>query len=796
MSPDKEEKQKAPKRYLEEAARLRITLERNYRDYIFAQKDKIVYIFDADIVHFFLNPYKNKGYVEIFSGDHFDEGELVQRALITAEFLFSQRLIGQHDSPPILLPGHADDVFSFISHMEQYLEIVPNEKIIKKIQEDIDIILSGCKNTEILEDKLEIIRCKLPDIFNLLPVREAHEFDRMMTESLIRPAQSHPCFHENIMDLAPYRESVGRWCERIAAAKSHVHSKGSKNRASIRNDARSLIQTILLNEQKETNELFLLVTGDKGVEHAFTKWYYNQNNPPKFPYFLRHPSQYIPELNFNEMPNEIKTQDFFFKTRDALDNLLKNIKKEDSDYPDSLANYYLDYYKRKNGFTDGLIQSLSGNDHQLSFFKDELNDIKKNWNYQTKNAGMLNPELLFKRDLIQKDLILLEGLSDFLKGKDVKEALEDYQNELLVKFSAGYLSIAVVTHLVDMIRDAKKLMRKNCQLESARSPLAIKVSFPSILSKDESLNDFLDDLVSPDFVKSPDIYNKVEEIHNKIKMAPGWHAMCFAACLAMRSGFYSAARYYSDKALKLIPEDSTLHENHEQVEFEIKYLSAVVTKLSSTDEDEFNKTWNNHDIYIKYYENNNDKIKLIRAKTEKATLGLVWCYRDRLIKPFFSTVNKLDILREQGKLFSEAYTQLIEYLKDQNLSKEDSFDTEFTNIICMQVFNNYLSLFLYEKHVEEIEPNLEPDEIDNVANYLKKTLSELDERRKPYVVDFELMMFEWTIENNKQLKLNIGQQYQTKFESLQKMEKNLPDFDIAELNHFYRIIKKFENNSN
>ncbi len=110
--------------YFQQAATLRLCLQYNMDDYEFSRRGgNIIYLMDANIVRFFLNPHSEISHVAAFGRTRAArEVYGPATAALTAEFLFSRQLVGQQDRPAFITPGHGEDVLDVINGLRNAID--------------------------------------------------------------------------------------------------------------------------------------------------------------------------------------------------------------------------------------------------------------------------------------------------------------------------------------------------------------------------------------------------------------------------------------------------------------------------------------------------------------------------------------------------------------------------------------------------------------------------------------------------------------------------------------------------
>src|SRR5262245_3501715 len=322
----------AQHQYFQEVVELRLCLQWNADDYEFAQKGgRIVYLMDANIVVFFMNPVLEAHHV-----DAFDSGEpgrhAVATALVTAEFLFSRGLNGQDGYPALIAASHAEELGHIVGAMRPAAgaSLAKPHILAEKTREDLKVLIEQVRHGKIpRDDAVKRLRRLVPEFATELlesGYQEANQFLRLYQEDLIRPLAVHSEATKDILDV---RQSgvaeVEKWTgiilpERMrtleARANRSVREGGQRSpqrpkhseRKRARRDAEALVQTMRLDEAaREARQptRYVLVTADRALFDAYAKWFWHDGNQKQMRFVLRHPLQYVPMLNLVDMPNGI-----------------------------------------------------------------------------------------------------------------------------------------------------------------------------------------------------------------------------------------------------------------------------------------------------------------------------------------------------------------------------------------------------------------------------------------------------------------------------------------------------------
>ena len=104
------------------AAKLTLAIHHNLVDHKFvtAKGGKINFVVDANVMEMYFNPSSASEAKHVITMGS-DDDLLIHNSIITSEYLFSGKLVGQRQAPMYLLPGHRNEVDSKLSHSSQVL---------------------------------------------------------------------------------------------------------------------------------------------------------------------------------------------------------------------------------------------------------------------------------------------------------------------------------------------------------------------------------------------------------------------------------------------------------------------------------------------------------------------------------------------------------------------------------------------------------------------------------------------------------------------------------------------------
>ena len=243
--------------YLSAAAEMRLVVQQNEDDYLFEtkQRGRIVYLFDANVIHLFLNPREGIRHLTGFGGAVSDDDKLAT-TMITAEFMFSRGLSGQMGIPAFLSPGHADDLGSMVQQIQWNVARKSTfELTVANNIERIENIVHDARSERI--DDIAAMRQlaeAFPALANTLfdgPPFQARQFTRLMKRDLVRPLALLPDATSEV--LSPNERLIDVWARRIRA---EIDSSSSHPRTDegIRRDAETIVATSSAKRLREESD--------------------------------------------------------------------------------------------------------------------------------------------------------------------------------------------------------------------------------------------------------------------------------------------------------------------------------------------------------------------------------------------------------------------------------------------------------------------------------------------------------------------------------------------------------------
>lgn len=653
------------RRYFEEAASFRLSLEYNNDDHEFVRSGgRIVYLIDANVVWFFLDPVRERGHTVAFHTP--DRTDLASAtALITAEFLFSRGLEGQEDVPVFLAPGHADEVTEKWHRLRSEMqadEAEPDPRI-QAAEKRLEHLVRQRRAEKLSgRDAVRRFREEVPSLVARVAgtaVERANQLLRLYEEDAVRPLALHPDATEDILDRPETLMSHEfRSLERAIAQRRRGDARTgegvSVGSATARRDAEAIVQAMLLEREAARSKIrVVLVTADQKLFEAYSEWYWHENprnSTGRASFVLRPVLQYVPILNVERMPNGIGRSDVMRRTHRALDTLFANLRAIDPEYPHTLAIHrtLARHVAERKQFREALEAVYGSNpfdfaDEQVTLFK----RIRQEWQDGFRDGIVLNAELLERR------VHSLSGLALLLRGdKDLRTAIHDDKRRIIARIEAAHLGVNVRAGVARLMR---KLQR---DLGPARAPIAVRLRLTRIVNG-LTVDDAMERLASD---PEGEVAQRFDEA---FKAEPNHETHAFAACVAHRCGYWEAAWFHARRALELLTEAPDAAA--EPARTEVSYLAGSAARFAHLQEAELSEAFKLLDDSIEACRGQGDSFGLARSLFCQAALLLTLLYRLHLRVGLSDSVRSISVAEMRTMqlpgVLEEAATTIAELLR-------------------------------------------------------------------------------------------------------------------------------------
>jgi hypothetical protein len=688
-------------RYFEQAATLRLCLQYNSEDCEYWQQGgRIVYLMDANIVRFFIDPEAEANHVVAFGRSPLPD-YAAGTALITAEFLFSRGLAGQDDRPALIAPAHGDEISNIISeHRDELLSRPPPSEArylppdtLKQLSALIDRVSRASEKdrTKAVTELQQLVPETAGDLLRG-GWQRMQQLRRLYDEDLLRPLSLHTAATREILE--PNRTEINAWADRILRERTMLPN-GVRRELSRRDfereqeraraDAEALVQTMLLDaavteEGKYTR--YVLVTADHRLFDAYAKWYWGgEGKERNCRFVLRLPLQYAPVLNVQEMPNGISSSKIFQSAAAALDSLFSNLSRTDSAYPHKLAFYRIQ--ARSTDVNEILSDFYGANPLRLEGAAvKEFASIRESWHASFRSGVLLNAELMQRR--MQAEFGPLARL--LRESTDLRAAIHEDQRRSLEQVENSHLLFSTRLNLILLTRGR----RDTAGPESRRAPFLVRAHFPRILGE-EPLKAALDRLAMSD-------HSVIGRIYDALNASFDQDAFFFAACVAFRCEHWAAAIHYASRAHDLIKAAGKPPAERAEVLYLVALATryAVANSLSGSPLNE--GAINQALVFLKesaeICQVRRDDFGLIRALSEQNALMLMLLFRAYLLDHLKESMVRQQIAGFAGR--AERVNNMLSRLPKQIAHQKDpisidSLQTQaLANVISAAVLTSWL----------------------------------------------------------------------------------------------------------
>ncbi|MEX0309310.1 MAG: hypothetical protein AB3N17_03600, partial [Tateyamaria sp.] len=578
---DHDVSQRQAGRYLHGAIDLRNAIHFNQIDAEFANQEhgEIRYVFDANVVRFFLNPFRAEEYGKVAPFERLSRDTLQALAAITAEFLMSRALAGQWGGTPLISSGHAEEVASHAERLRnvglEQLKLLDQDDIGPEIQQMIERARRETGLRDTIHGKfrpLEGLGDHLDD-----PALEARELSRVVRQNLLRPLHLDDFATADMLKVDPdERQEVIDLIQGFRNASPRGQEQSHRGSA---NDADAFLQVVRLNEALEQRKnlarpmRFAFVTTDQSVYNAAVAWWWDRRGSAAggnaFP--VRRLTQYIPFLNVDEMPNQANTTTVFRDVRSAVEGFMVADGRRLGSPPLQLPGW-------ASGPTDeagspffeamrDLATTMSARTAADPAYRDTLEELNALWSDLTRETVFLNANLLGRK------IEAFRKLSAFLaEAEDVREAVVALIRDTIADVERAHAKLSVQDSLAEMISS----MEAAGPGTHMRRALAVPASrFRDVI--DEPLFDFL-----TGFVRNAE-RSTLDHLLNQLGRCAAHRAFIFVAAVAFWASRWDIAHHFIERAKELMPAEED--PQHPQERPDLMYLDCLVERYVAMDAD-------------------------------------------------------------------------------------------------------------------------------------------------------------------------------------------------------------------
>jgi len=586
---------KGSSNYVRGAAEFARLIESNIRDYKFsyASHGEIRYVFDTNVVRFFLNPVPESeqidtGLGKVFSGMSLKPGVLASLAVVTAEFLFSRNLCGQWGSPALISPSHARELERYADELLRKIDRERREEEHStSLRRLINDAIIKARVSKTISSSIDTLFSNEDEIRHLISgsTYEARMFKRLGGEDLLEPLYSDVRATKDV--LCPEGTAREQWASKIA--KSRKESVPNKNaakqpRSVKRNkttgitpqgivedrdnaDAETLMQVLLLNRRalaESAPARYVLVTLDNAILNAAEEEHaYFEREVGFVP--VRHLSQYNPVINVVEMPNNITGTTITDHIKEAVDTFFTGLLGGGH----TNNRIAIDAGGAGGAITSALSEDLSALERMWGEFDEAAKrNLKEQWEDLAEQAVYLNASLLSRR------IRAFSGLAELLESQaGTREAVLRYMEDTVDAMERSHVEFSIRNNLATAVASV------SWENETAtRGLLMLRSRFKS-LTGNVSLYEFLNQVVLEKNDRDRDVLYK--------SLAESGHYKTFllAGCVAFWAGAWSTAEYFADRAVARFEQSRHQGEKWDPTdEAELLYFQAVACRYMAMDQ--------------------------------------------------------------------------------------------------------------------------------------------------------------------------------------------------------------------
>lgn len=629
--------------YFLDACELRVAIERNIADYRFAHKEhgRIKYVFDTNVLLFFLNPLGETRHIDIF-GDRTAKHSN-GTAVCTAEFLFSRELAGQWGEPAYVAPGHAEELANttrkaIASAGDSELAVTNhNQRAVNRLLREIEQDLARVRLQRFERDRVQEIVGRISRLTELLSRTgglEAQLLVRVFEHDLIRPLDLDPDATDEVLAICfnPDEKDVWHWYRPILAKrKAREYRVDHRQRVKSWYDAQTIVQLIKLNELAARSlrlTKYVFVTADWSLYLAYSEWYAEHplRQAPRF--LLRRINQYIPILNPTEIPNGLNDDPTIFEARDTLDSLLSNIRASSPDYPYSLPALLDNQLRHLSGPASIQGSRPSEQDWARAFaervfsLSDEgaqLATLRQFWVEASDNALALSVNMLERR------FNDLKPLADSMaNANNLVDSVRSYINSLMERLEAEHIALSLQANLLGRRGERGATV-------GSTGLLLLYEPFDATGKRGGSLPDYIR------YLAHAGSREELKDVTDLIRQRPqDPKVLVLAGCVAFQNGVWDAADFYIERAsekLEILQHKENLgrrrYEELKRQHSELEYLQAVTIR-HAIEEEVDTRFWFRVEqaerllqSSLAYFERSGNKIRTVRGYGEWGSLHIL-----------------------------------------------------------------------------------------------------------------------------------------------------------------------------
>jgi len=625
-------------RYIGELAQLRLAIEQNIQD--FEAAEQIIYLVDSNVVRLFLSPYQSWKSVSPFK-DISAKGnsELgIATAVIAAEYIFSKLLAQQKGYPAFVAAEHVEEIVEHFRRSSRGSDGISKRKQVGVPRIHKNSIANGlspskdlgqlaeerlrlsvaqmrdqlCKQSYDAEELRQLFGSTIPQLISRLDEHDLfpkQHFARLQRDDLIRPLHLAPHIDRRRLDdyskreFDEWRSTLEMFVHQeapypgdhdIGLRRSDARGDSAPRDHIINRDAAVLTKLFALNEDLVARSVpakVVFVTDDQKIHYAVA--YRRMHDRYAGENFVRRPLQFLPMLNFQEMPNIVLKSDLTLELRSVIDSILglrTEISRgflQDLIYRFALAIRKGMISKAESNLPPwraALLQAWH-NTVESSFeiksaprIESGREQVRAAWDNLAKTAVSLNVELSARR--FGQDLGALADILEELRERsslgDLASAFELYQEKQVdvlerqhVKWSLEWLTedpvrsdLSYIPRGPTLLRHERFGLRNGTDLKQAVDALTHSAATEVRMSKSRA--------------------------HNAIEDYDILDLLVVTALVAYRNGAWTQARDFAERALDRLQKTLREESGHSPSRIrdyirELEYLVALCHRFELSD---------------------------------------------------------------------------------------------------------------------------------------------------------------------------------------------------------------------
>ena len=527
--------------YFSAAMDIRNGLEFNRLDaeFVSSEHGVVQYVFDSNVLLFFLNPTREAEAVDPFASR---DGQLNPTlALVTAEYLFSGGLTGQFSARPLISQWHWEEVSSAVSKLRKRMGALAADSTAvargaddEQLGEKVALLVRHAQTERSLGASNDHLAAMEPRIRALVDdaTYAITMFDRLKSSNPVEPLTLDENAVGGVLNLDEAR--VAEWRERIALNRDKTEGYGAPHTRNDARDARTVEQVIQLNLNAQNAggvpKRYVMLSHDRSLFNAGVSWWQNKPELDFFPF--RRLSQYIPILNTEAMPNATQDTGLSDQLQDVLDTLLQIGPRTRRRLPlyvptPNIAPPEKSLASELSPVIKWIIrntQHVRSNEAALAL-----------WREISATSILLNAELLRRR------IRAFAPLADFIESsRDVRAGVVDFMHQRIEAYEAAHLELNLLHYLANQIILGQTLARDS---RAMRGILVLHEDFEAVVGQPGQLYAFLEDIV-----READA-DKIRALAGRLSALKPHTCHFLAGCITFWAGDWDSAAHHAKRAI-------------------------------------------------------------------------------------------------------------------------------------------------------------------------------------------------------------------------------------------------------